>query len=75
MPRKPGWTNGTEENTNRITLARGEAGEPFEYKLSERWKVRDDNGYRIVKPPWGYVTAIDNATQFDRNSLCEDFSR
>ena len=53
----------------------GGAGEPFEYKLSERWKVRDDNGYRIVKPPWGYVTAIDNATQFDRNSLCEDFPR
>ena len=50
---------GTDENTNRITLARGEAGEPFEYKLSERWKARDDNGYPIVKPPWGYVTAID----------------
>ncbi len=49
----------SDENTNRITLARADAGEPFEYKLSQRLKVRDDEGYPIVKPPWGYMTAID----------------
>lgn len=49
----------SDENTNRITLVEAEEGEPFEYKLSERWKVLDDEGYPIVKPPWGYMTAID----------------
>lgn len=49
----------SDENTNRITLVRADSGEPFEYKLSQRLKVRDKNGYPIVKPPWGYLTAID----------------
>ena len=49
----------SEENTNRITIARADTGEPFEYKLSERWKVRDKNGYPIVKPPWAHMTAVD----------------
>ncbi len=49
----------SEENTNRITIARADTGEPFEYKLSERWKVRDKKGYPIVKPPWAHMTAVD----------------
>ena len=52
----------SDENTNRITLSPADSGEGYEWKLSERWKVRDDEGYPIVKPPWGYVTAIDMET-------------
>jgi quinoprotein glucose dehydrogenase len=52
----------SDENTNRITLTPADAGEPYEWKLSERWKARDDRGYPVVKPPWGYVTAIDMET-------------
>lgn len=49
----------SDENTNRITLADASEGEPFEYNLSERTLVRDKQGYPMVKPPWGYMTAID----------------
>ncbi len=49
----------SSEFTNRITLSPADAGEPFEWKLSERWKVEDRNGYPPIKPPWGYVTGID----------------
>jgi len=52
----------SDENTNRITLTPGEENEPFEWKLSERAKLRDDQGYPFVKPPWGYMTAIDLET-------------
>src|SRR5690606_34155643 len=48
--------------TNRITLSPAESGEPFEWKLTERAKLRDSRGYPIVKPPWGYLTAIDLET-------------
>ena len=40
----------------------GEAGEPFEYKLSERWKARDDNGYPIVSRP-GVTSRRSTATK------------
>jgi quinoprotein glucose dehydrogenase len=49
----------TDENTNRITLARADSGEPFEFKLSERARLRDGNQYPAIKPPWGHMTAID----------------
>jgi len=49
----------SDENTNRITLAEAKENEPFEYNLSERTLVRDANGYPMIKPPWGYLTAID----------------
>ena len=52
----------SDENTNRITLVPADANEPFEWKLSERARLRDDNGYPVVKPPWGYMTAIDLET-------------
>ena len=52
----------SDENTNRITLAPAQSGSGYEWELTERWKVRDDRGYPIVKPPWGYVTAIDMET-------------
>ncbi|MEZ5364110.1 MAG: pyrroloquinoline quinone-dependent dehydrogenase [Bryobacterales bacterium] len=52
----------SDENTNRITLAPADSGSGYEWQLTERWKVRDDRGYPIVKPPWGYVTAIDMET-------------
>jgi quinoprotein glucose dehydrogenase len=49
----------SDENTNRITLAHADSGEPFEFKLSERARVRHEDRYPIIKPPWGHMTAID----------------
>lgn len=49
----------SDENSNRITLSHAEPNEPFEFKLTERVKVRDEDGYPLIKPPWGYMTAID----------------
>ncbi len=48
----------TDENTNRITLA-ATPGKPWPYELPERIRLYDHEGYPSIKPPWGYLTAID----------------
>jgi quinoprotein glucose dehydrogenase len=49
----------SDENTNRITLAPAKPGAGFRYALPERAQFVDSNGYPAIKPPWGYMTAID----------------
>jgi quinoprotein glucose dehydrogenase len=50
---------GSDEWTNRIILRDAEPGEPFRYGLVDRAPVTDHEGYPAVKPPWGWMTAID----------------
>ncbi|MFN7932091.1 MAG: pyrroloquinoline quinone-dependent dehydrogenase [Bryobacteraceae bacterium] len=49
----------SSETTNRIVLeeAAKDAGYPF--KLTQRIRLFDPEGYPAIKPPWGYMTAID----------------
>ena len=49
----------SDENTNHIRLEKAEADKPFKYFLPVRVKLKDPHGYPAIKPPWGYVTAID----------------
>ena len=48
----------TSEWTSHITLAPAREDQPFEYDLPVRRYVRDSEGYPGIKPPWGYLTAI-----------------
>jgi quinoprotein glucose dehydrogenase len=48
----------SDENTNRITLAEAGEGKPYPYELPERIRLYDPEGYPAIKPPWGYLTAI-----------------
>ncbi|MBM3740138.1 MAG: pyrroloquinoline quinone-dependent dehydrogenase [Acidobacteria bacterium] len=50
---------GSDEWTNRIILRDGTPEEGFRYGLVDRAPVTDHEGYPAVKPPWGYMTAID----------------
>ena len=49
----------TSEWTNRITLAPAREDQPFDYALPERALLQDPEEYPAIKPPWGYLTAID----------------
>lgn len=49
----------TSEWTNRITLAPAREDQPFDYALPERAILQDPEKYPGIKPPWGYLTAID----------------
>jgi quinoprotein glucose dehydrogenase len=49
----------SDENSDRIVLAEAQADQPFRYALPERKRVVDPQGYPAIKPPWGYLTAID----------------
>ena len=49
----------TSEWTNHITLAPAREDQPFDYHLPVRRLVHDSEGYPGIKPPWGYLTAID----------------
>ncbi len=49
----------TSEWTNRITLAPAREDQPFDYALPERAQLSDPDKYPVIKPPWGYLTAID----------------
>ena len=48
----------SDETTNRIQLAAA-PDEKFDYALPDRSEFEDLEGYPAIKPPWGYVTAID----------------
>ena len=51
----------SDENTNRIVLSQME--DRFSpYDLTERIRLYDPQGYPAIKPPWGYLTAIDLET-------------
>ena len=52
----------SDESVNRIRLAPAAAGKPWRYDLPERIRLFDPEGYPAIKPPWGYMTAIDLET-------------
>jgi quinoprotein glucose dehydrogenase len=49
----------SDEWTNIIALERAKEGMPFRYAMKRRDVLTDQNGYPGIKPPWGYLTAID----------------
>ncbi len=51
----------SDETTNRIEL-KVAPNETFDYALPDRSEFLDPDGYPAIKPPWGYVTAIDLET-------------
>ena len=51
----------SDETTNRIEL-KVAPEESFDYALPDRSEFLDHEGYPAIKPPWGYVTAIDLET-------------
>lgn len=51
----------SDETTNRIELQVA-PDQPFDYALPDRSEFLDPEGYPAIKPPWGYVTAIDLET-------------
>jgi quinoprotein glucose dehydrogenase len=62
------------EWTNRITLAEARPDQPFRYALPERIKFEDAEGYPGIKPPWGYLTAIDlNKGDFSWRTVTGEF--
>lgn len=50
---------GTDEFTNRVIIRDAKEGEPFKYGMVDRGDVHDGQGYPAIKPPWGFMTAID----------------
>jgi len=51
----------SSEQTNRIVLSDAPPGAGYRYELTQRIRLLDPNGYPAIKPPWGYMTAIDMA--------------
>jgi quinoprotein glucose dehydrogenase len=49
----------SDESVNRITLAAAPKDKDYPYVLPERIRLYDPDGYPSIKPPWGYMTAID----------------
>lgn len=49
----------SDENTNRIVLEAAPPDRGYPYHLTERIRLYDPEGYPAIKPPWGYMTAID----------------
>ena len=48
----------SDETTNRIELELAPE-QDFDYALPDRSEFLDHEGYPAIKPPWGYVTAVD----------------
>ena len=49
----------SDETINRIKLGPCAAGSTLSVRSPERIRLVDPNGYPAIKPPWGYMTAID----------------
>lgn len=49
----------SDESINRIVLAKAAPDKSYPYELPERIRLDDGEGYPAIKPPWGYMTAID----------------
>ncbi len=49
----------SDEWSNLLALEPAKDGMPFRYGLRQRDVLLDPNGYPGIKPPWGYLTAID----------------
>ena len=51
----------TDETTNVIAFKEAGPGMNVKYALSKRAQLVDHEGYPGIKPPWGYMTAVDLA--------------
>jgi len=49
----------SDETSNVVIFEDAKPGMPYRYGLTERGQLLDQNGYPGIKPPWGYMTAID----------------
>jgi quinoprotein glucose dehydrogenase len=49
----------SDETSNVIAFEDAKPSMPFRYALKTRSPLQDQNGYPGIKPPWGYMTAID----------------
>jgi len=49
----------SDETTNWISFEESKPGMNVKYALSNRRELLDHEGYPGIKPPWGYMTAID----------------
>ena len=49
----------SDETTNLIAFKDAEPGMNVKFGLSKRAVLQDQEGYPGIKPPWGYMTAID----------------
>jgi quinoprotein glucose dehydrogenase len=49
----------SSETTNRVVLEEAGKDAGYPYKLTQRIRLFDPEGYPAIKPPWGYMTAID----------------
>ena len=52
----------SDENSNRIILGEAGAGKSYRYELKQRIQFLDHERHPAIKPPWGYMTAIDLET-------------
>ena len=49
----------SDETSNVVALEDAKPGLPFRYAMMKRAALNDQNGFPGIKPPWGYMTAID----------------
>jgi quinoprotein glucose dehydrogenase len=49
----------SNENVYWMTLKKAETGAPFPWDFLGYVQLLDDEGYPSVKPPWGWMTAVD----------------
>jgi len=49
----------SDENSNRIILGEAGPGKNYRYELKQRLQLLDHERHPGIKPPWGYMTAID----------------
>ncbi len=63
----------SNENVNWMTLKKAEAGAGYTFDFQGYTQLLDDESYPAMKPPWGWLTAIDlNSGDFRwRNSFGE----
>jgi quinoprotein glucose dehydrogenase len=52
----------SSENSNLLTLVEAEPDAGYRFGIKGYVRFLDQNGHPAIKPPWGYLTAIDLAT-------------
>jgi quinoprotein glucose dehydrogenase len=52
----------SDESVNLARLSKAPPDANFPYTLTQRARLLDPDGYPGIKPPWGYMTAIDLET-------------
>jgi quinoprotein glucose dehydrogenase len=49
----------SDESANVAALSKAPPDKDYPYVLTQRARFMDPDGYPAIKPPWGYMTAID----------------